>query len=343
VLAEAPGSTHWTASPVGVYGEFREPPQPQTSMAGSRVLLLSALVAVSTVSAAGIHTASGWPAEGLPRPGSAVDSAALPPLPFFYDLYTFRGQGGSTAIVTAYAVEAGRLETEPARDRTRYRFSVTLVLADTALRSVTNTHDTVYVDVPRPLSSDHLLYTHVELQAPPSGTTVQRVIMSDATTPGSGQLYIESFPIPDYSGTRLMLSDIALGKPDVRSGWTRGDVTLALLPTTQFPSSAFDVYYEIYNLPEENLYTTEIAIEHVGGARDARPVRLNFSGESASGPDGVLPELRRVETSLARGSYRITVTITDLTTGATASRSRSFEVRGWERGATMVAALPQNR
>ena len=39
-----------------------------------------------------------------------------------------------TAIVTAFAVEAGRLETEAADSRTRYRFSVTLVLADTAIR-----------------------------------------------------------------------------------------------------------------------------------------------------------------------------------------------------------------
>ncbi|MGH7448090.1 MAG: hypothetical protein ACRELT_11050 [Longimicrobiales bacterium] len=312
-------------------------------MPASRLALLCTLTTISTASGSGIDTA---PSSGSsPSPSDSAARTNIRPLPFFYDLFTFRGRGGSTAIVTAFAVEAGKLETETADRRVRYRFSVTLVLADTALGSVSNTHDTVFVDVRRPLADDHLLYTHVEVLAPPSGTTRQRVIMTDATQPGIGQLYSDRFPIPDYSGNHLMLSDIALGQPDARTGWRRGDVTLALLPTTQFPSSAFDVYYEIYNLPAGHHYTTEIVIERAdrsgtGRAPEAEPVRLRFGGESAAGPDAMLPELRRVESSLSRGSYRLTVNITDLNTGATASRSRAFEVRGWERGATMVAALP---
>jgi hypothetical protein len=318
----------------------------QWVMSGSRLSLLCVLTAISTASGSVVdgvvlRSGSSW-AEQSAGVAAHVDAR---PLPFFYDLYTFRGRSGSTSIVTAYAVEAGRLETEQAGGRVRYRFSVTLVLADTAHRSVFGTHDTVFVDVGRRLPDDHLLYTHVEAVAPPSGTTQQRVIMTDATAPGIGQLYSEYFPIPDYSGSHLMLSDIALGQPDATAGWKRGDVTLALLPTTQFPAGAFDVYYEIYNLPAGNAYTTEIAIERVEGSAAGRdghvpPVRLRFAGESAAGGDGVLPELRRVEASLSRGSYRIMVTITDRTTGHTASRSRRFEVRGWERGATMVAALP---
>jgi hypothetical protein len=224
----------------------------------------------------------------------------------------------------------------------RYRFSVTLVLADTAERSVSNTHDTVYVRVPRRMPDEHVLYTHVQVLAPPSHTTLQRVIMTDATTPGIGQLYTDAFPIPDYSGSQLMLSDIALGQPGATSGWRRRGVTLALLPTSQFPSSAFDVYYEIYNLPAGNEYVTEIAVQRAEhAARDEEPVRLRFAGESAAARDAVQAELRRVEASLTRGSYRITVTITDQVTGAQATRSRSFEVRGAGARATMVHALPQ--
>lgn len=292
-----------------------------------RIALLCLLVAISTAS------------------GPRVESAR--PLPFFYDLYSFRGRDGGTAIVAAFAVPAGRLEREVHRGRVRYRFDVTLVLADTALRSVSRTDDSVFVDLARSLDGDNLLHTHIEVETQPSRTTLQRVIMSDATTPGVGQLYAASFPIPDYSGSRLMLSDIALGHPDAEGGWTRGDVTLALLPTRQFPTSAFEVYYEIYNLPAGNRYATEIAIEHTDPARadmfDERRVGLRFQGESTARADGTLPELRRVETSLPRGSYRITVTITDQTTGAAASRTRPFEVRGWERGVTMVPALPHRR
>jgi hypothetical protein len=198
------------------------------------------------------------------------------------------------------------------------------------------------------LAGDHLLYTHVELQARPSLSTVQRVIMTDATTPGIGQLYSAPFPIPDYSGSHLMLSDIALGQPGAESGWTRGDVTLALLPTSQFPESSFDVYYEIYNLPFGNRYSTDVSIEPVdesGAPRldEGNTVGTRFSGESAAGADGSLPELRRVEASLDKGRHRLTVTVTDEVTGQTAERSRVLQVRGWGRGATLVPALPSAR
>src|SRR5688572_24623305 len=58
------------------------------------------------------------------------------PLPFFYDLYTFRGEASTTTVVASFAVPAGRLQPEWAKGGVRYRFDVTLVLADTALRSV---------------------------------------------------------------------------------------------------------------------------------------------------------------------------------------------------------------
>ena len=268
---------------------------------------------------------------------------AMRPLPFFYDLYTFRGEGGVTDIVAAFAVPAGELALEPAGEHVRYRFDVTLVLADTALRTVSRTDDSVYVELTGPLDDDDLLYTHIQVAALPSATTLHRAIMSDATRPGVGQLYASSFGIPDYSGEQLMVSDIALGHPDARSGWSRGAVTLALLPTSQFPASAFDVYYEIYNLPHGRPYTTEIRVERVDDENeDEQPANLRFFGESAASPDGTLPELRRIEASLPRGTYRIAVKITDRRSGESASRSRLFDVRGSQRALTMVPALPHD-
>jgi hypothetical protein len=289
---------------------------------------------------------AGWP--GAAPEGAAVadgpraDAGVTRPLPFLYDLYSFRGDGGQTLLVAAYAVEAGELEREHVDGAVRYRFDVSLVLADTARRTVLGRHDSVYVDLRRPLPSQHLLFTTIELQAPPSATSVQRLYMYNATAPGIGQLYMTSQEIPDYRGTALMLSDIALGQPDAALGWQRGAATLALLPTRQFPSSAFDVYYEIYNLPGGHEYVTEIAVAEVrdDAVADAPFVRLSFTGEAAESDRTALPELRRVETSLGPGRYRITVTITDSGTGRSASRSRNFEVHAGRAGATMVPALP---
>lgn len=333
--------------PTGTAGHL--PPNTELMRLGFASLLCVLTTAAAT-SAATFH-APPYDVSGRSPELHGIDSPTrldARPLPFFYDLFTFRGERGGTAVVAAFAVPAGRLERELVASEVRYRFDVTLVLADTALRTVFRTDDSVFVTVSRPLAGDHLLYTHIEVQAPPSGTTLQRVIMTDATTPGIGQLYRASFAIPDYSGNELMLSDIALGQPGAQAGWQRGDVTLALLPTSQFPGTSFDLYYEVYNLPPGNPYTTEIAIEPADESRSLRigsasPVRLRFTGESAAGPDGLVQELRHVEASVARGRHRITVTVTDETTGRSATRSRILHVHEWRRGATMVAAMPRER
>ena len=103
---------------------------------------------------------------------SPPDEITARPLPFFYDLYTFRGNEDTTTIVATIAVPVGELRRERSQNQVNYRFDLRLVLADTARRSVSNTEDSVFLSVPRPLRRQHLLHTHVEVRAPPSSTTV---------------------------------------------------------------------------------------------------------------------------------------------------------------------------
>ncbi len=305
-------------------------------------LALAALILAATPAAGAaqsLSVATGPDAEEMRATGS---------LAFFYDLFTFRGEGGRTEVVASFAVPVDRLEREDVGPDTRYRFDVTLVLADTALRSVSRTDDSVFVQVPGPLDGDHLLHTHVEVSAPPSASTVQRVLMFDATTPGHGQLYGAPFAIPDYRGSELMLSDVVLGLPGAGTGWRRGDVTLAVLPTSQFPQSSFDVYYEVYNLPEGHAYSTEISVEQLTDedgdmVTDGVSVHTRFRGESGAGEGDALAELRRVDASLDEGRYVMTVVVTDEVTGEVARTQQRFEVRGWGPGITMVPALPSAR
>lgn len=263
------------------------------------------------------------------------------PLPFYYDIYTFRGTDGTTDVVAAFSVPAGRLESERVGRRTRYRFDVSLILTDSTRDVVIRTDDSVYVEVRRPLDGDHLLFTHIEVATEPSAVE-QRVIMSDATAPGIGQLYVDALRIRSYAGDTLMLSDIALGQPEQIGGWQRGDVTVALLPTERFPGNEFDVFYEVYNLPRGHAFRTEIAVERMdarGNPLENTRASVRFRGEAMT-TAGTLAELRRIQTSLSRGKHRITVTVTDLVSGASASRSRLFTVRDDAR-ATMVPALPR--
>jgi hypothetical protein len=297
-----------------------------------------ALLLALAVHGSGMGRAGGG--AGLP-PDTTPVRPPVRPLPFLYDLYTFRGDTG-TLVVAAYAVEAGDLEREHVRGGVRYRFDVSLVLNDTTRRTVLSRHDSVHVDLPHSLHARHLLLTVIEMETLPSHSIVQRVYMYNTTSPGIGQLYMTPFTVPDYSGDELMLSDVVLGQPDSGGGWPRRGLAIAILPGRQFAGSAFEIYYEIYNLPRGHDYVTELAVAPLAADDDAGEalVRLRFEGEAATSPDGVLQEIRRVDSSLPRGRYRMTVTITDRVTGRTAARHRDFEVHAGRGAATMVPALP---
>ena len=261
------------------------------------------------------------------------------PVPFAYDLYTFRGENGRTRVVTSVAVQARRLRREDVGEAVQYRFDVRFALADTVRLWTVSTIDSVFVRVPFPLAGDHLLHTFIETSAAPTASTVHRVVVTDAARGGAGQLYQAPFPIPDYSGSELMLSDIALGLPGRAEGWRRGGVTLALLPTSLFPASSFEVYYEIYNLPPGSRYETEIAIEPLDD--EGEVVRTVFTETRRPGADGPVPVVRSVQSALEEGRYRLTVTVEDLRTGRVARRSREVAVQGWNAGATLAPALPK--
>ena len=278
-------------------------------------------------------------APAAPR-ASAAPAAA--PLPFFYDLYAFRSDEGGTDVVAAIAVEAGNLRRVRRGDHRRYRFDLRFTLTDTVSRAVFRSVDSVFVSLPYELPGEHLLHTFVEVSTPPSPSMIQRVVVTDASRPGVGQLYQSPIEVPDFSGGELMLSDIAFGLPDAEEGWERRGHTLALLPTSQFPESAFDVYYEIYNLPAGTPYETEIAIEPAEAEDGERSVaRALFRDESAADSGGSIGELRRVESALPEGGYLLTVTVRDEINGRSASQSRLIRVRGWGEGMTLVRALPR--
>jgi hypothetical protein len=183
--------------------------------------------------------------------------------------------------------------------------------------------------------SDDLLRLHVEVAAPPSRSTVQRVIVSDPTEPGVGQLYGGPFPIPDYNGSKLMLSDVVLAEPLVEGRWRRGDVALALVPTGYFKGGSFNVFYEVYNLAPNARYSTEIEIEPLRSTAGEKikgliggknKMTLRFEGIAVDVRDGVLQELRRVDAPLPPARYRMRIAVKNLETQEIAKNERTFAV-----------------
>jgi hypothetical protein len=251
-------------------------------------------------------------------------------LPFYFDLYTFRGDAGRTSVVAAVAVPFEKLS----RKSNDYRLDVSLILADTASKRVIRQDDSLSL-VARNIKPDDLFRLHVEIAAPPSNSTVQRVIVSDPSEPGIGQLYGGPFSIPDYSGTKLMLSDLVLAEPVTRGRWHRGDVALALVPTGYFRGGSFSVFYEIYNISQNAKFSTEIEIEPIHQSAGDKlkglfggkgKMTLRFESEATAARNGVLQELRRVDAALPEGKYRMRIVVTNLETHESAKTERSFVV-----------------
>lgn len=257
-------------------------------------------------------------------------------LPFYFDLYTFRGDAGRTNVVAAVAVPVEKLQKSVTAFSPSYRVDLSLILVDTAARKVIRQDDSIALTATRAFKNDDLFRMHVEVAVPPSRTTVQRVIVSDPTEPGIGQLYGGPFPIPDYHAPSLMMSDIVLAEPRVEGRWRRGNVALALVPTGRFKGGSFRVFYEIYNIEKNTTYSTEIEIEPLqksagrklkdlfGGGKDR--ISLKFDAVAVEVEDSTLQELRQVDApQLPPGKYRMRITVRTAA-GHTARGERIFSV-----------------
>jgi hypothetical protein len=157
-------------------------------------------------------------------------------------------------------------------------------------------------------------------------------MVRDAFDPRTGALYGGPIELRDFGDRRIELSDIVLTRPD--SGhWTRGGLTFPLTPAQSFRlSEPITVFYEIYNLPPDAPYRTEIrVVPVVRGLVDrladvvtpgSRSLRVGFEGATPLG-SGPVQEVRTLQGGLRPDAYEIEVTVTDLRTGDRASASSS--------------------
>jgi hypothetical protein len=97
------------------------------------------------------------------------------------------------------------------------------------------------------------------------------------------------------------------------------------MPLGQFEGGEFRVFFEIYNLEADRTYVTEVTVEP-SGRRGPRPLRLRFQDFARPETDGVVRDVRRVETGLPPGRYRITVQVTDPQALRSARAEREFVV-----------------
>jgi GWxTD domain-containing protein len=257
-------------------------------------------------------------------------------LPFGYDLLAFRGPDGRTDLSAPVAVLTDSLPPDSLADgQLAYRLSLSMFVVDTIAGTVTQADTTVVYRTTRAPSRGEVLVAYVNASTAPTEDALHRIVIRDGGDRSRGQLHGARIRVPSYAGDTLMVSSIVLAVPGEGGNWRRGDTQLTVMPVGEFAGGAFRAFYEVYNLPENTPYQTEVIVDHARGDLDQLTgewspgdpvIRLRFEGVAAPDARGVVNELRSIETGLLPGRYRIHVRVTNLETRATATSQRLFAV-----------------
>ncbi|MBX6363754.1 MAG: GWxTD domain-containing protein [Gemmatimonadetes bacterium] len=257
------------------------------------------------------------------------------PLPFYYDTYAFRGDGGRTDLVVALAVPGRELEASPGESGVLYGLNMDVVVTDTAAgRSFRADSQRVY-RAAQALGAGENLRAVLELELPP-GKGYSHHVAVRAAGRKAGTAYGGPLGVDAFSGDTLMMSDLVLAE-GAGKGWKRDGVDLGLVPPRQFPQGAvITLFYEVYNAKPESEFRTTLRVvpmagSGLGGAlkklfgKDPAPISLSFTEQAHPSAAGVMQVVRRVDLrTLEPGTYRIEVTTTG--GGAEVRRSREFAV-----------------
>ena len=245
-------------------------------------------------------------------------------LPFYYDLYAFKGENGLTDVTAAAAVPGTSLFSQKRGDQYIYSLRASLIFIDTATNEISRRDTTYNFWSTRVLGTNEYLRVTVNMSVPFAKAAQHRIVLRDLIDPGAGQLYGGPSELKNFAGPSLMASDIVLAESD-DGVWNRGLAHLGLVPPRQFAENKpLKVFYELYNLPAETPYRTEIDMMPVEGetgfgrlkklfGAKGSGIHLSFEGMAQPNADGTVQELRQITTQVKPGKYRIEVRVTNLT------------------------------
>lgn len=249
-------------------------------------------------------------------------------LPFAWDLFAFRGAGGRTDLSLPVLVEADSLSPVTGQGgRPAYALALSVFVMDTIRGTVARADTVVSYAADQPLAPGDGIVAAVNIPVTPTDDAVQRIVVRDGRLRTRGELQGRHIHVPSFAGDSLQLSSIVLGVPGREGNWRRGETSLTALPTGDVPGGEFLVFYEVYNLPAGAPYRTELSVTPEDRNRLARAVvQLTFQDVARTDRNGVLQELRSIDTQLRPGLYRLRVRLTSIDTGAETSTERLFRV-----------------
>ena len=245
------------------------------------------------------------------------------------------GTESGQVLHVVFAIPADRLDPQPAGDGVRYPLEFRVIVADSGDRVVANL-DTVRVfGASRALRKPSYLTGRLAIPVP-AGRYQYRLLVRSVDG-GAGDLLIEPLTVERLEPQRFAVSDLVVGREGCGLVWfsPAGD-TVRLNPLQRFPEgSAVNLYYEIYGLATGTPYHTVVRLEREGGKSvfnsigrlfggGRSPVLLEFDAPSTGTVTRVQRGLELRDVS--KGTYRLSVIITDPATGTSVTRVQRFQV-----------------
>ncbi len=254
------------------------------------------------------------------------------------------GDSGGQRLHLVFAIPGERLDPQPAdggiggnggAGGVQYPLQFRVLVSDSADQVVAS------VDTVRVFAAHQTLrspaYLTGRLSVPvPAGEYFYRLLVKSVDG-RAGDLVAHPLHVERLDPQRFAVSDVVVGREGSGLVWfsPAGD-TVRLNPLQRFPSgSGVNLYYEVYGLASGAPYHTVVRLEREGGRSlfgaigrlfggGRSPVLLEFDAP-ASGP--VTRVQRGIELrDVSKGTYRLTVVISDPASGVRVTRAQRFQV-----------------
>ncbi len=249
--------------------------------------------------------------------------------------------GGQTLHVV-FAVPGERLSGEPAGEGRGggggllYPLHFRVLVSDSADRIVARLDTLRIFGARQALRQPAYLTGRLALAVPPGHYHYRLLVTTPDGTAGD-LVRQDSLDVRTLSGAGFAVSDVVVGREGSGLVWvSAGDDTVRLNPLSRFPEgSAAELYYEVYGLARGASYHTVVRLERQGHRSLFGAIRGLFGGSGAAvllafdaAAEGPVTRVHRAVAlrDVAKGTYRLTVVISDPASGASATRTRRFQV-----------------
>ena len=245
---------------------------------------------------------------------------------------------GGPMLHVVFAVPGDRLTGEPAQGSSGgllYRLHFRIVVSDSADHMVARLDTLRIFGARQALRQPAYLTGWLALAVPPGRYRYRLLVMTPDASAGD-LVRQDSLDVQALGGGHFAVSDVVVGREGSGLVWVAAaDDTVRLNPLSRFPEgSAAELYYEVYGLTRGAPYHTVVRLEREGRRSLFGAIRGLFGGGAAvllefdAASAGAVTRVHRAVAlqGVAKGTYRLTVVISDPASGATTTRTQRFQV-----------------